>query len=163
MTHAAGPAELARQASERIMADLASAERGVVVDSPPGAGKSTLVVRAAAELAAAGERVMVAGQTNEQVDDLADRLAAGKPSLPVGRLGASGYTLPERVARHANVQPATSAADLSGCPVVLGTAAKWAVVTEAAPWPWAIVDEAYQMRSDLLLRIANRFEKALFV
>src|SRR5580658_9492213 len=100
MTHVTSPAELARQASERIMADLASAERGVVVDSPPGAGKSTLVVRAAAELAAAGERVMVAAQTNDQVDDLADRLAAGHPDLPVGRLGASGYALPERVARH---------------------------------------------------------------
>jgi AAA domain len=163
MTHATSPAELARQASERIMADLASAEHGVVVDSPPGAGKSTLVVRAAAELAAAGERVMIAGQTNEQVDDLASRIAAGHPHLPVGRLGASGYALPERVARHDNVQAATNAADLSGCPVVLGTAAKWATVTEAAPWPWAIVDEAYQMRSDLLLRMAGRFDKALFV
>src|SRR5579862_540555 len=141
MTCLTSPAELARQATERIMADLASAERGVVVDSPPGAGKSTLVVRAAAELAAAGERVMIAGQTNEQVDDLASRLAAGHPHLTVGRLGAQGYALPERVARHENVQAATNAADLSGCPIVLGTAAKWATGTEAAPWPWAIVDE----------------------
>ena len=30
-------------------------------------------------------------------------------------------------------------------------------------WPWAIVDEAYQMRSDALLRVAGRFERALFV
>jgi hypothetical protein len=163
MTHLPSPAELARQAIERIMADLASAERGVVVDSPPGAGKSTLVVRAAAELAAAGERVMIAGQTNEQVDDLTDRLAAGHPSLPVGRLSARDYAVAGRVARHDNVQAATSTADLNGCPVVLGTAAKWATVTDAAPWPWAIVDEAYQMRSDLLLRMAGQFEKALFV
>jgi hypothetical protein len=163
MTHDTSPAELARQAAERIMTDLASAERGVVVDSPPGAGKSTLVVRAAAELAAAGERIMIAGQTNEQVDDLAVRLAAGHPSLQVGRLGARDYALPERAARHQNIRAATDAADLSECPVVLGTAAKWATVTETAPWPWAIVDEAYQMRSDLLLRMAAQFEKALFV
>ena len=32
-----------------------------------------------------------------------------------------------------------------------------------ARWPWAIVDEAYQMRSDALLRVAARFERALFV
>ena len=51
--------------------------RGVVVDSPPGAGKSTLVVRAARELAAAGEPLMIVAQTNAQVDDLADRLADG--------------------------------------------------------------------------------------
>jgi hypothetical protein len=159
----AEPTERARQATERILANLAAAERGVVVDSPPGAGKSALVVRAAAELAAAGERVLIAGQTNEQVDDLADRLASGHPDLSVGRLGARGYALPERVARHRGVQVATSVSDLGECPVVLGTAAKWATVTEAAPWPWAIIDEAYQMRSDLLLRMAGLFGKALFV
>ena len=35
----------ARAVTDAILADLAKAERGVVVDSPPGAGKSTLVVR----------------------------------------------------------------------------------------------------------------------
>lgn len=156
-------AEQAARAAEAILADLARAERGVVVDSPPGAGKSTLVVRAAAELAGEGERVMVVGQTNEQVDDLTDRLAAARPDLPVGRLSAQGYTPPERIARHDNVQAERAVFDLAECPVVLGTAAKWATVTEAAAWPWAIVDEAYQMRSDLLLRVAGLFEKALFV
>ena len=51
----------------------------MVVDSPPGAGKSTLVVRAAAELAAGGEPLMIVAQTNEQVDDLVDRLAPSTP------------------------------------------------------------------------------------
>jgi len=54
-------------------------------------------------------------------------------------------------------------ADLPGCPVVIGTAAKWATVTGEQSWPWAVVDEAYQMRSDTLLRIAGRFGRALFV
>jgi hypothetical protein len=156
-------AEQAARATEAILADLKRAERGVVVDSPPGAGKSTLVVRAAAELAEAGERVMVVGQTNEQVDDLTDRLAAARPDLPVGRLSAQGYTPPWRVARHENVKAERTVPDLAECPVVLGTAAKWATVTAAAAWPWAILDEAYQMRSDLLLRVAGLFEKALFV
>ena len=40
---------------------------------------------------------------------------------------------------------------------------KWATVKSVEQWPWAIVDEAYQMRSDLLLRVAGLFEKALFV
>jgi predicted PilT family ATPase len=48
------PAELAAQATGQILAELDTAERGVVVDSPPGAGKSTLVVTAAARLADAG-------------------------------------------------------------------------------------------------------------
>jgi hypothetical protein len=153
----------AERAIEAILADMARAERGVVVDSPPGAGKSTLVVRAAAELAAAGERVMVVGQTNEQVDDLTSRLAAGHAGLAIGRLGAQDYAPPERVARHHNVRAERSLPGLAECQVVLGTAAKWATASETAAWPWAIVDEAYQMRSDLLLRVAGLFEKALFV
>ena len=153
----------AREATDRILADLATAPRGVVVDSPPGAGKSTLVVRAAAGLADAGERAIVIGQTNEQVDDLTDRLASDRPNIPIGRLSAQDYAPPARVARHGNVRRETSAGDLEKCLVVLGTAAKWAMVPDAGRWPWAIVDEAYQMRSDLLLRVAGLFEKALFV
>jgi AAA domain len=157
-------AERARLATDAILADLAVAERGVVVDSPPGAGKSTLVVRAAAELAEAGDRVMVVGQTNEQVDDLVDRLATSHPDVPVGRLSAGGYTPAERFDRHANVAVRSSVADLIDHPLVVGTAAKWATIADpGATWPVAIVDEAYQMRSDSLLRIARLFGKAMFV
>jgi hypothetical protein len=157
-------AVLAGEATSRILADLAAAPRGVVVDSPPGAGKSTLVVRAARELADAGERVMVLGQTNEQVDDLVARLADDRPDLMLGRLCAASYVASDRVLRD-SVQLDTAVGGLEECPVVFGTAAKWATITDAGDgaWPWAIVDEAYQMRSDLLLRVAGLFRKALFV
>ena len=46
--------------------------------------------------------------------------------------------------------------------MVLATAAKWVTVKDRS-WRWAIIDEAYQMRSDMLLLIAARFERALFV
>jgi energy-coupling factor transporter ATP-binding protein EcfA2 len=157
----------ARAVTDAILADLAKAERGVVVDSPPGAGKSTLVVAAAALLAERGERVMVVGQTNEQVDDLIDRMAAEHGVLKIGRLSAQDYTPTKRVARHQNVTARTAVADLIDHPLVIATAAKWAMLTgltsTEARWPWAIVDEAYQMRSDSLLRIAHLFSKALFV
>src|SRR5690606_13154301 len=52
--------------------------------------------------------------------------------------------------------------ELDGASILIGTAAKWATVTEGS-WPWAIIDEAYQMRSDALLRVAGRFDRALFV
>jgi hypothetical protein len=162
-TDAAGLAgELAGQATERIFADLAVTERGVVVDSPPGAGKSTLVVTAATRLADAGERVIVIAQTNEQVDDLTERLAASRPDLRAGRICASSYAPSARLVRHANVALAAKADDLADCPVIIGTAHKWATV-KAASWPWAIVDEAYQMRSDLLLQVAGLFQRSLFV
>jgi len=150
--------------TDAILADLGRAERGVVVDSPPGAGKSTLVVAAAASLAERGERVIVVGQTNEQVDDLIDRMAGDHGVLRIGRLSAQDYTPAERVARHENVTVSTAVADLVDHPVTVATAAKWATMADSgARWPWAIVDEAYQMRSDALLRIAHRFDKALFV
>src|SRR4051812_18197579 len=81
-----------------VLADLRSGtHRGVVVDSPPGAGKSTLVVRTAVELAAAGEPLIIIAQTNEQVDDLIDRLARKAPELRIGRLSAADYRPSDRV------------------------------------------------------------------
>ncbi len=154
--------EAARVVSE-VLADLATLDqRGVVVDSPPGAGKSTLVVRAATDLAMAGEPLMIVAQTNGQVDDLVDRLAGSVPTRRIGRLSAQQYVPSARVAGHISVSVANRVDDLADCGVVVGTAAKWATLGEGH-WPWAIVDEAYQMRSDTLLRIANRFEQALFV
>ncbi|AVT34380.1 helicase [Plantactinospora sp. BC1] len=157
------PAEAARRVVGEVLTDLHSGDhRGVVVDSPPGAGKSTLVVRAAGELAEAGEPLIVIAQTNEQVDDLIDRLAQAKPELPIGRLSANDYTATDRIKNYSTVRVAAKVADLGPSSVIIGTAAKWALVPEGR-WPWAIVDEAYQMRSDALLRVAGRFDRALFV
>ncbi len=88
----AGPTP--EQVIQAVLADLPR-HRGVVVDSPPGAGKSTLVVRAAAHIAETGEPLMIVAQTNEQVDDLVARLATEHPRLTVGpavgeRLRAAG-------------------------------------------------------------------------
>jgi len=149
------------EAVAAVLADLGRASLGVVVDSPPGAGKSTLVVRAAGVLADAGEDLVVVAQTNEQVDDLVDRLAEARPSLAIGRLSAQDYVPSSRILGHANVSVASQVHDLGS--VVITTAAKLAVTSSDRVWPWAIVDEAYQMRSDLLLRIAGCFSRALFV
>ncbi|RKN30175.1 AAA domain-containing protein [Micromonospora musae] len=157
------PSVQAERVITEVLADLRTGlHRGVVVDSPPGAGKSTLVVRAAAELARAGEPLIVIAQTNEQVDDLIDRLAQKAPELHIGRLSATDYAATDRIKQYATVRVAAKVADLGGPSVIIGTAAKWAMVSEGC-WPWAIVDEAYQMRSDALLRVAGRFERALFV
>ncbi|MEU3848804.1 AAA domain-containing protein [Streptomyces sp. NPDC029554] len=165
MTTVFDPSTAAARATEAILHDtLHGTARGVVVDSPPGAGKSTLVVRAALELAEAGHPLMVIAQTNAQVDDLVLRLAAKNPELPVGRLHSSDAD-PYDKALDAldNVRTSAKAPDLAGLPVVISTAAKWAHVRTDEPWRYAIVDEAYQMRSDALLAVAGLFERALFV
>ncbi|GGW34453.1 MULTISPECIES: AAA domain-containing protein [Streptomyces] len=155
----------ATRATDAILRDtLHGTARGVVVDSPPGAGKSTLVVRAALELADAGRPLMVVAQTNAQVDDLVLRLAEKNPELPVGRLHSSDTDAYDKTLDGlANVRKSAKAGDLAGLPVVISTAAKWAHVKADEPWRHAIVDEAYQMRSDGLLAVAGLFERALFV
>jgi AAA domain len=160
---AVSPSTEAARVVDAVLRDLRTGDhRGVVVDSPPGAGKSTLVVRAAGELAAAGEPLMIVAQTNEQVDDLIERLGVRSPQITVGRLSAVDYEPSQRVRDHPACRVGAKVADLRTPAVTIGTAAKWATVTDGT-WPWAIVDEAYQMRSDALLRVAPRFERALFV
>ncbi|MEV5435967.1 AAA domain-containing protein [Streptomyces sp. NPDC052682] len=165
MTTVFDPAAAAAEATGAILNDtLRGTARGVVVDSPPGAGKSTLVVRAALELADAGRPLMIVAQTNAQVDDLVLRLAEKNPELPVGRLHSSEPDPYDRALDDLpQVRKSAKAADLTGLPVVISTAAKWAHVKVDEPWPHAIVDEAYQMRSDALLAVAGLFERALFV
>ncbi|MFJ4537509.1 AAA domain-containing protein [Streptomyces tibetensis] len=165
MTTVFDPSAAAAQATDAILHDtLHGTARGVVVDSPPGAGKSTLVVRAALELAEAGHSLMVVAQTNAQVDDLVLRLAEKSPELPVGRLHSSDSDPYDKALDDLpNVRTSAKAADLAGLAVVLSTAAKWAHVKVDEPWRHAIVDEAYQMRSDALLAVAGLFERALFV
>ncbi|NNN37287.1 AAA family ATPase [Streptomyces sp. S3(2020)] len=165
MTTVFDPGTAAAQATEAILHHtLHSDRRGVVVDSPPGAGKSTLVVRAALELAEAGRPLMVVAQTNAQVDDLVMRLAEKNPELPVGRLHSSDTDPYDKALDElTNVRKSSKPAELAGLPVTLSTAAKWAHVKVDEPWQHAIVDEAYQMRSDSLLAVAGLFERALFV
>ncbi|MFE1954076.1 AAA domain-containing protein [Streptomyces sp. NPDC059524] len=159
------PGAEASRATEGILRDTLHGDaRGVVVDSPPGAGKSTLVVRAALELADAGRPLMIVAQTNAQVDDLVVRLHDKSPELPVGRLHSSDADAYDKALDDLpNVRTSAKAGDLAPLPVVISTAAKWAHVKVDEPWRHAIVDEAYQMRSDALLSVAGLFERALFV
>jgi hypothetical protein len=161
------PAAAAKAAVQTVLDDLAaidrSSGRGVVVDSPPGAGKSTLVRTAARELAEAGEPIMIIAQTNNQIDDLAAGLAAENPGLRLGRLSAEDYAAGHGpLTRFGNVRIDTKITALDDRDIVLATAAKWARVKDHRR-RWAIVDEAYQMRSDALLLVAGQFERGLFV
>ncbi|MFD0782336.1 AAA family ATPase [Micromonospora azadirachtae] len=137
-------------------------QQGVVLNSPPGAGKSTAVTYMARELARHGEQVRIVAQTNSQVDDLVDRIAATAADITVGRYTAYGYEVPATLTGR-NILIANRFPDLRETPIVVATAAKWLdpVVTERGPF--AIIDEAYQMRSDTLLRLAGMFDRAGFV
>ncbi|NUR86234.1 MAG: helicase, partial [Nonomuraea sp.] len=109
-----------------------------------------------------GEPLMIVAQTNEQVDDLVLRISEKHPRLTVGRLSAGSYVPPLKLLELPGVTVGSRVQDLGDPDIVIATSDKWAWVAGRV-WPWAIVDEAYQMRSDKLLRIAGLFERALFV
>ncbi|WP_158070547.1 AAA family ATPase, partial [Streptomyces luteocolor] len=158
------PTELANTAVTDVLAALTgNTTQPLVVDSPPGAGKSTLVAEAARTLAAAGERCIIVAQTNYQVDDLLISLADPKrPRLRLGRLAGHTYQAPEDVLVLTDTIISTDIKDVLSCDVIIATAMKWAYV-DGPRWRWAIIDEAYQMRSDALLMIAKLFDRALLV
>ena len=90
------------------------------------------------------------------------RLATAHPNVAIGRLSASAYTAPPPVHGLVNTTVANRVADLAGCQIIVGTSAKWATVRDHT-FGWAILDESYQMRSDMLLQIVERFDRDLFV
>ncbi len=157
------PSKAAKKATDSAAADLLSADhRAVIVDSPPGAGKSTFVVSTAVRLAKDQDQVPVVAQTNAQADDLIRSLRHRHGRLKVGRLiGSGGGSALDKAALLAI---STDINDLDDCAVVVGTAAKWAYVASKI-WPYeaGIIDEAYQMRSDQLLYVGQVFTRALMV
>src|SRR3954453_873512 len=121
-----------------------SGDPAVVVASPPGAGKTQLVVHLADQLhRRAGLKVAVAAQTRTQAFDLATRLAA--TGTAVGLLGAKESPRPLGLDPRATF--------LAGA----GFLGRWrgVVVATTARWLWVserdftadicIIDEAWQM------------------
>jgi hypothetical protein len=103
-------------------------------------------------------------QTNDQADDLVLAMAADLAEVKgnVGRLHGGAWNRPE--GWPTTVYTSKSFDELSFCNVIVATAAKWAYLSpEARTWPIGIVDEAYQMSSADLVRVAWLFERLLLV
>ena len=120
-------------------------EAATVVESPPGAGKTSLVTTVASHLATrAGLRVAISAQTNAQALDLANRIAAATDACRITLLTRS-----EQKARPgglaANVDWAAKAGKLADG-VVVATTARWQWITTTT-WraDLLIADEAWQM------------------
>ena len=136
---------------------LGSNERLCVVKAPPGSGKSYNLVQSLAAVVDSGRRVVVAAQTNNQVDDLCTQIAEAYPHTTIVRFSSTRYQgdLP------ANVQVITRRDSLPvGPSLVVATVSKWAITDDDQSYDVVFVDEAWQMTwADLLtLRdVAPRF------
>jgi AAA domain len=139
--------------------------QAIVVDSPPGAGKSTLV-REISRRAANSGMVPVIVQTNAQADDqiagyLGDMDRSGN-ALHVGRLHAVDFTPPAGLASDSRVTYSSTLDHLRNANVIIATGAKWSTIS-GAEFDFGIIDEAYQMRSDALQPIGRMIHRLLMV
>src|SRR4051794_10143300 len=137
----------AHQTDPTVAAALFAAWSGdpaVVVASPPGAGKTTLVVHVAEQLhRRAGLRIAIAAQTRSQALDLANRAAAAGASVAL--LGSRESHRPSGLDR--SCRYLKGVADLSRWRgVVVATTARWLWVNERDfTADVCVVDEAWQM------------------
>ncbi|MEL7210023.1 MAG: AAA domain-containing protein, partial [Actinomycetota bacterium] len=150
-------------------------DEAVLVEAPPGAGKSSLTVSVANELITQDPklRLPVVTQTNEQADDLVAALRKRHPAVDVARLhGGSGpSTAMVTLAGPGLVLSSDhDSKDVQDARVVVSTARKWEFVRSKQQqdgtirkYELALIDEAYQMRSDALLGIAGLFDRLLCV
>lgn len=163
MTSRPGPSPADAHAAvvDEVWERFAAADDRVIgVYSPPGAGKSSLVRTVAARWATDGRpQLPIVTQTNNQADDLVSQLSG--TTYRVGRLHASTYK-PRAQQVAAGVAFSETVAALQGCDIVVAPARKWAYSIQGA-WEAAVIDEVYQMRSDDLLRVADRFGRVLAV
>lgn len=164
-----------------VVDGLGRADRGeaVFVEAPPGAGKSSLTVSVSRALidADAKLRLPVVTQTNEQADDLVLSLRKRHPALVVARLhgstrGPSSAMIAAKKAAGSGLvlEPNHDSPDVKSAQVVVATARKWEFVRSGQQksggvrsYDYALIDEAYQMRSDSLLGIAALFQRLMCV
>lgn len=160
-----------KQLTAEVVAELGRVgkEQAVLAEAPPGAGKSTLTVSVARALTQHDKRLRlpIVTQTNEQADDLVHSLTKRYPGIAVARLVGSGGPSPAMAAAGGSVLIGnqSDATTLQPARVIVGTARKWQYERSrfqkkgaGHQFEFALIDEAYQMRSDMLLGIADLYE-----
>jgi hypothetical protein len=156
------PVALADVMVREVLATQWEGVPALVLNSPPGAGKTGMPERLSVQsLALLKERVMVATQTNEQAFDLARRLGQGFPRLGFFMITSRSLEVPADILALGNMQIVHSSADLPEGPcVVIGNGAKWSWLdADHCQFDLQIVDEAYQLpdyRFHLIAGLARR-------
>ena len=157
---------LTRQVVEGLYS--AGSQGAVIAEAPPGAGKSTLTVSVASKLIDDDPDLILAivTQTNEQADDLVRALCKVRPHHEVARMcGGTGPSFEMAHLKTKGLMIGRRVSEFDRVRVIVSTARKWQFERarlqkdqEVSPCRIALIDEAYQMRSDLLLGISSLFQ-----
>ncbi len=138
----------------------------VLLDSPPGAGKTYVVECLAVQSSELlGERCMVVAQTNEQAFDLARRLGRGFPRLQFTLFLRKDMVVPNEVLELGNIRMINDSRDLpTGPSVVIANAEKWAYFDGPnLSFDCQVVDEAYQLPDFRFQQIAGLARRIVLV
>jgi len=157
------PEARAQEAIRQVLGTQWDGEPAVRLDSPPGAGKTGVVERLAAQsLGTMNERCMIATQTNEQAFDLARRIATNYPRLNAYLFARKDLATPQDLSALANLTIVRSKDDLPQGPcIAISNAVKWSWLKGSVPsFDLQIIDEAFQLpdyRFQQIVGLARRF------
>lgn len=177
MTAAVDFVSINAEYTKRVVDDIGGAgtDEAVLIEAPPGAGKSSLAVSVSREIVTNDPklRLPIVTQTNEQADDLVLSLRRKHPEIRVARLhGSNGPSNAMIAALGLGLVLSSDHddQDVQSAQIVVATARKWEFVRSkqqqdgnVRKYELALIDEAYQMRSDALLGIAALFERLMCV
>lgn len=143
---------------EEIEAFRVGRWQSCVVKAPPGSGKTQLLVDAAPKWSEYGSSVLITALTNEQVDDICERLGKSNKQLSIVRFTSSTHTIGRDLPK--NVRVVRSPKDLpNSYDILVSTSAKLAIGGCFRKFDVMFVDEAWQIAlRDLLplTRFADR-------
>lgn len=130
-----------------------------IIQAPPGSGKTRLLSEVAIEAAKMNLRIAVATQTKGQADELCDRIIQLNPKIRVIRYISSkddpNPNLSPKVVCKSDIEMENSAC------VVVGTSAKWGLVSKFSSFDLLFIEEAWQMSYASFLLLADRIAPCL--
>lgn len=162
--------QLAHRATAEVLDSIIrKGEALVAVDSPPGAGKTTLVENVVAAAQHCGLRVAVAAPRAAQTIDITRRILAHYPTMPIDLWLAKDRELPADLATHPDViSPGVPSWRplQGGSRVVIGTVKMFAAHVsqlKQSAFDVLITDEAYQVTYTGLAPLLHLADQRLIV
>jgi len=161
------PDEQARVATVAVLATRYQSAAAVIVDAPPGAGKTWIVEGyAIQEVARFGGRAVIATQTNEQASNIVLRLRKRFPRWPVTLFVREDLPVASELEDDPGVVVARRSYDIPDGPcIVVANAVRlsWMDTGQSAPFTVLVVDEAYQLPDHRFHQIAGLAERLVLI
>ncbi len=133
-----------------------------VVKAPPGSGKTYTLVESLEAAISRRRRVVIAAQTNNQVDEICERIAARYTEQTVVRFSGSGHQRPEGT--NEQITYVDNKRSIPDGPIVMvATVMKLALSKFDGDFDILLVDEAWQMAWADFLPVRHVADRYVFI